>query len=391
MFANLKGNIGDFAILHAILEDVVRKFPGRQIHVYPHGYYDVDEGRLAVFIRRCGVNFEIAGYTYFSDMRNTPRERLSRMFGLWPRVQADRVLSLANRVAQDAARFKDYEAIFLAGGEHWGGTKGGISMFGTLNAVHQYNEKIYAYPFSVNPRITRFNSAEALQRNFDKIQKPLVVRDGSSQKVLDEVGVASVLGSDCVYSLGELADEIEPQGQHDHSRIILAVTGSKNHFDPDLRTGLKQLRDFDREISLLTTCEYEDGKRCEAIARDFNVSYCAPLTWQDAVAEMKASSLVVTNRLHGLILASIAGTPLLPVTNRSKAKSFVTDAEIPYSLGAITEINLGILDRCHRERHKITEKVRTYKARMLTAPYGPALCRKAFKASETDESLEQRH
>lgn len=373
LFANLKGNIGDFAILHAILEDVNRKFPKGEIHVFPHGYYELAENRFASFQEKCDVSFDLAGKTYFSELRNSPHERLARMFGYWPSVQASHVKALAERAAKDAAKFANYEAIFVVGGEHWGGTKGGISMFGTLNAIHRYNDRIYAYPFSVNPRITRFNSVTALRENFNKIRKPLIVRDGSSQKLLAKLGVNAVLGSDCVYSLHDMADAIEPKAERDSSRVILAVTGSKRRFAPDLRTSIERLRGDAREIALLTTCEFEDGYHCEAIARDFGLTYLAPLDWQDAVAEMKSGSLVVTNRLHGLILGSLAGTPLLPVTNRSKAKAFVIDADMPYSLASITEINSDLLDRCQAHGDQIVEKVLAYKTRMLNAPYAPQL------------------
>jgi polysaccharide pyruvyl transferase WcaK-like protein len=369
----LKGNVGDFAILHAVLKNVNRKFPESEIHVFPHGYYELDENRFASFRAKCDVSFDLTGKTYFSELRDTPHERLARMFGYWPRVQASHIKALAERAAKDAAKFATYEAIFVVGGEHWGGTKGGISMFGTLSAIHRYNDRIYAYPFSVNPRITRFNSETALRENFDKIRKPLIVRDGSSQKLLAELGVDADLGSDCVYSLHGLADAIEPKAERDISRVILAVTGSKRHFAPDLRAAIKQLRGDGRHIALLTTCEFEDGYHCEAIAHEFGLTYHAPLDWQDAVAEMKSSSLVVTNRLHGLILGSLAGTPLLPVTNRSKAKAFVIDADMPYSLASITEINADVLDRCQALKNQIVEKVLAYKTRMLNAPYAPQL------------------
>ena len=49
ILANLKSNIGDFAILHAILLDLQQNYPGRAVHVLPLGHYQIDEGRIAAF------------------------------------------------------------------------------------------------------------------------------------------------------------------------------------------------------------------------------------------------------------------------------------------------------------------------------------------------------
>ncbi len=49
LFANLKGNIGDFAILQAILEQLNFYYPGYKIDVYSHPLVDIDETRLAAF------------------------------------------------------------------------------------------------------------------------------------------------------------------------------------------------------------------------------------------------------------------------------------------------------------------------------------------------------
>ncbi len=360
LFANLKGNVGDFAILHAILLDLNLRFPGRSLHVFAHGHHDIDEKRLAAFRALSEVEFELGGRTYFRDAEPKLSERVIRSFGLWPMAQAYFIRSLAEDVASHASRFQEYEAIFLAGGEHWGGTKGGISMFGTLNAVHRHNDRIFAYPFSVNPRMCSFNSKQALQRNFAKIRKPLVVRDGNSQKVLAKLGIDAVLGADSVYTMDPIANEVAPMANRDSSRILFALTGSRRKFEADLRAALQKLNSFRNNVTLMTTCEFEDGERCEATAREFQIDYSAPVTWQDAVAEIKASSLLVTNRLHGLILGSLAGTPLLPITNRKKAEAFVKDAQMPYSAPSVDALSSELIQRCLDDREAILKKMKAY-------------------------------
>ena len=373
LFANLKGNIGDFAILHAMLVYLQRRFPGQSLHVFSHGFYGVDERRLAAFRASSQIQFELAGTTYFRVAESKLLERVVRPFGLWPVAQAHLIGSLAERVASCATKFREYEAIFIAGGEHWSGTSGGISMFGTLSAVHRHNERIYTFPFSISPRIRSFNSKQALQRYFQKIREPLIVRDGISKTVLDELGISSVLGADSVYTMQDFADKIEPTEGRDRSRILFALTGSRKKFEVDLRAALRQVGGSVGPIALMTTCELEDGARSEAIAREFGIAYYAPTTWQEAVAEIKASSLLVTNRLHGLILGSLANTPLLPVANRKKAEAFVRDAQIRHSSTGTHTLTSGLIERCLADSDAILKSVKHYQARIRTTAKAPIL------------------
>jgi polysaccharide pyruvyl transferase WcaK-like protein len=62
------------------------------------------------------------------------------------------------------------------------------------------------------------------------------------------------------------------------------------------------------------------------------------LAWRDVVAEFKASGLVVTNRLHGMILGALSGARLLPVADREKIRAFVGDAGMSNVVVTIEQI-----------------------------------------------------
>lgn len=361
LFANLKSNIGDFAILHAILLDLRRKFPGRTIDVFSLGLYEIDDTRLAAFREECDVDFELAGKTYFRQIDLAASgQKILRFFLLWPKLQERLTRSLVESVSEDAMRFRDYEAIFIVGGERGGGTEGGISLFATLEAVHRHNDKIYTFPFSVSPNILNFNTKNFLRRSFSRIQKPLLVRDSGSKKFLNSIGVDSVLGADCVFSLQSLAEEVEGKVGQDSSRIIFSFAVRREKIAKELIETLKGLAGSAFKISLMTTCEIEDGRRLKAISRDFGLEYLAPITWEKAVAELKSSSLLVTNRLHGMILGSLAGAPLLVVTNREKAKSFVEDAQLPLSAQRIFDVTEDLLAKSLAQRQVLLDSVKTY-------------------------------
>ena len=366
LFANLKGNIGDFAILHAILLELRSRFAGHPLHVFSHQFHGVDEERLRAFTTSA-PEFELVGTTYGHGRRRS-FARLVPLFRSWPLVQAREVRALAARSIPDASLFRDYEAIFLAGGAHWGGTKVGTSMFGTLMAVHHYNDRIYTFPFSINPSLRKYNSASALKQYFSMIRSPLIVRDGKTKAIMDELGLPAVLGADCVFSLQDVADQIEPAGGREHSRIIFVVTGRSLK---DLNPAIRRIGRPAPQIALLTTCELEDGEALESLSGELQVAYHAPRTWQEAVAELKASSLVVTNRLHGLILGSFAKTPLLPIADRQKVEAFVLDASMPHSLAGLHLLDAERLERCLRDRDLILERMAQYQRRTRSEAVSP--------------------
>jgi polysaccharide pyruvyl transferase WcaK-like protein len=139
-----------------------------------------------------------------------------------------------------------------------------------------------------------------------------MARDTMTKAVLDELALPAVTGVDCALSLQDIAFSIPPASGRNPTRVIVAVTGrSKSHLQ-DLSAAVQRLRSCADEIALLTTCETEDRNVFEAISTDLGIAYYAPQTWQEVVAEFKASAIVVTNRLHALILGAFAGTLLLP-------------------------------------------------------------------------------
>lgn len=369
LFANLRGNLGDLAILQAMLRDLSIRFPERRLHVYPHGFHAVDDSRFSAFRAACDIDFELMDATPF--WRADPRAPLGllRAIGVWPFLQARMVRSLAGRFAAQAERFRDYEAIAVAGGDYGGGSRTYISVHGILTAIHEVNDAIYAFPFSLNRGIRKSNFKRDLRASYQRIHQPRIARDGDTQAILDKLGIESLLGIDCVFSLRDRADEIPPAEARDKSRVVLVLTAKD--LKSDLGAALQKISSIGSPVELMTTCECVDGEYCEAVAREFGVPYLAPTTWQEAVAELKACSLLVTNRLHGLIFGSLAGIPLLPVADRAKSAAFAKDAQMPFVAPRISSLNGALVEQCLTERDAILKRVGQYGNRLRKTSYSP--------------------
>ncbi|MEE4238587.1 MAG: polysaccharide pyruvyl transferase family protein [Anderseniella sp.] len=374
LFANLKGNIGDFAILEVILRDVYNLYPKSEIHVFSHGFTTIDSIRLKAFRESGAPDFDLAGTTYKANVPLLLRKLHRRILktGLWPTIQGSLTLWEAAVSSNDAKRFSLYEAIFLAGGDQWNGFDSGISMFGTLKSISKYNRNIFAYPFSMNPEVFKFNFSWSLNSYFNKISSPIIVRDSISKDQFARLGRSVTLGTDCVYSLQDISQEIAPHPDRDSTRTLISLArGLEPNWSSIMATTLMRLKSEMGSLELLTTCGQEDLDVYERLGAEFNIPVRAPLTWQEAVAEFKNSALIVTNRLHALILGSFTDRPLLPVADRKKAEAFCNDTGVPFHAEAIKDLTPTLLARVKQDEAAIIMKVATYREKTRQMPLRP--------------------
>lgn len=373
VFANLKGNLGDFAILHAVLMDLERRFPEHPRHVMTHSCLPVDQRRFKAFLDS-GVPSFTLGAPVFA--RPIPRARIFLEYGgRIPGVRTAFMGWLDRQARFNSARFRNYAAVFVAGGHQWNGFLG-MTMLATLRAIHAMNPEIYGYPFSFHDEAGKFNTRDEIVANFRRIRAPLVVRDSQSKSVFDAVGLDAVFGSDCVFRLHAAGSAVEPRNGQNSGRIILILTDRSHLLEKQFETFVRRSPSAARRAVLMTTCEYEDDRIFGNLAKKYGIPYLKPLTWQEAVAEMKNSALVVSNRLHGLIMGSFAGVPLLPMTNRSKVEAFAHDIGSPFAVSSIGDLSEELIAQALSSAGKILNGIdifRALNAKRIDAPAVTAL------------------
>lgn len=353
IFANLKGNLGDFAILHSMLDLAGRTAPGRPVHVYPHPLHTIDAERLAEFSKVCPpCVFEPATFVAVRTVAEAVRQRLAA------RVLKGRDLFKEAWDPQPWRAFSRYGSILVAGGDQWCGRELSRVMFGTIRAISDFNSNIVAFPFSVKSSLLRSVNVVSARHAFGLLRRPMVVRDSSSFEILSKLGLPVELGADCVLSLAPDSFHTPNITDAREGRILVVVKGSAE----GLRGCLAQLGAYRSRIDLLTTCATEDEQAYMAVAQEFGLRVIRPMTWQQAVGECKASSLVIANRLHGLIFAALAGTAVLPVTDRAKARSFAKDAGLDLFVPDPAAISEELVGRALSERQRICALVSAYRA-----------------------------
>lgn len=368
VYANLKGNLGDFAILHSMLSDIRSRAPDSLIHVYSQPFVSIDDARFEAF-KQSTHSFDHVGTTYPDDRPLGPgMARCLRAVGGLKLYQKWRTSRLAEKASAHFGRqFAQYKAIFVAGGAQWTGINSGVSMFANLRAIASCNTAIYSYPVSVSSSLWKVNDKASLSHDLSLIREPLIARDSQTHKLFKELKLNTVLGADCVFAAIKPASCLA-QTESQRKRLLFVLTSQTSD---EIEAAVNVAREAGLEPSLLSTCAIEDGPVQKMAAERLGVNFIAPLTWQDAVTEMESSAMVVTNRLHGLILASFSQSCVLPLVDRPKVKAVVQDALLPVHVDALADLSAASFDLAQSRADEIRVKLDTFRQKALRLHWSP--------------------
>lgn len=369
LFANLKGNLGDYAILHSMLEEVKSRHGDVVVHVMSHGQHGIDDSRFEAF-RRMALPFEYKG--------RTPFRRVPKSLSLFKRIGLGKHLArrLIERYAEEfsalspAESAMEYEAIYFAGGEQWSGYSNGISQLAVLHAVARSGAPLGLFPFSVKRRLWDTFDERILRESFACFGDRLVTRDSRSAETMRSIHEHVELGADCVLALVDLGTAV-PSFQDPDGVITIALTEGDGSRRAEVHEMVRGLLEGGNRVRFLTTCEREDDADMRAISQDLGVDYLRPQSWQEAVAGFKASAMVVTNRLHCMIFTLFADVPLVPLVNREKVRGITRDAQLPHSLDRASELTAEKATAYLAESEVILSAMRNYLAEVREKPLAP--------------------
>lgn len=342
--ANLKGNLGDYAILEAMMRLLRSQHPGHEVRFYSHGNKSVDPVRMPAFEHDLDFPFKNLGRSPFQR-----RPRWLRMFrrqfdalGIGCALHDRAIEKLATRLACDKAFVKQLsgaKAVFFAGGAQWGRGDLNLNMFAQLNLAAKFNRKVFCFPFSISGEVIQCNGVEAFRRRFEALSSPIPVRDVVTHQSLLAAGIQSELYCDCVFSLSESAYfdvETDPELR---DSVFISLTGSGGLEAQQLSQFIAKVQELGLKPALLSTCEIEDRELYESARSLRNVPVVYPKTWREAVACLRESKLVFTNRLHCMIFSALAKAPVVPVTNRTKSLGYYQDADLPMAINNVSEVS----------------------------------------------------
>ena len=334
IFANLKGNLGDLALLQAALLHVAREAPESELHVWSHGFLTTDTVRFEAFLKGGPPAFSLIGETAPKFLKKLVKAAIRN--GLGPAIHGPLIRFIAGRYDPTAKRFSDYHRIYVVGGDQFDHVAV-APMFGTISAIARYNPRLSCMPVSINPRMLRSVTPSQLKEYLALFDSPVIARDMATHTFLNEHRIQSELGADAALTLNSAIQGIKEN--HDHSdKIILSLAAPSGQVVDLLKSSIKSLHDQGYEVAAHTTCPPGDRKTLNALHAALELPVHEPLTWQEVVANLKSARIVVSNRLHSLLLAGMAGATVLPVGNRAKTAAFIDETQVGTYANGLTEI-----------------------------------------------------
>ena len=363
VFANVKGNLGDFAILHAMLEELVKRFPGRRIDVCSHGQHRADDKRFAAFVALANPAFHYVGRTPF--LRIPRAWSFFKRIGLSSAVSERFIRRLANEYGKKSPfeEVETYDAVVFAGGEQWSGFSNGITMLAVLSMLIPRNPNLYLFPCSVKEKLVEMHRMSRLEHCFGAFSGRVITRDSRSHGTVRKFRSDAISGVDCVFSLGDcvdVPDRVDGTGKE----VLFALTTSPGSRNNEVRAAFQRLEAQGFRVRMLSSCEREDGDDHRVICGGDESKCLFPETWQEAVGLLGRADVVFTNRLHCLIFSFFTEVAVVPVLDREKLLGVFRDADLPLGIKSVDEIDAALIGKILERKDEIRERISAYREQM---------------------------
>lgn len=337
LFANLKGNLGDFAILDSMIESLTKRHSHSHIDVFHHPFFEPD---YEIIYRHFGSDQK------FNLIVDYPRLTLSKIESMLLKLDPTKryarqcVKAYAQKIEAYLKPFSPYDEIYFCGGDQWCGQALSISMFGSVLGSRSASQNISTFPFSVKANLDRFHAKRHILEYFNNLISPLAVRDHMTSAILNSMRITNQFKNDSVLKnwtpIKQFnSSKTKTANIREKSRVLFILKGNPSNM-PAI---FKSLKDGAYDVEFLSTSEAEDKAYSQEIESRFGYKTLYPKSWPEAVRIISEYDLVISNRLHGLIFSVLAGIAVLPVADRNKTRAFATDYNIPIFVTSIFELS----------------------------------------------------
>lgn len=334
ILANCKGNVGDFAILDAMTRHILSKKPHHTIDIFPDPTLAFSEENFKKFVSGMPCD-KVQKKTLLSVK---PCSKINKLRAVMKRVRLWRAISHyfinlhSNKIRNALDRFDLYDKVFIAGGGLWGANE--LTKFGLVKALSEKSVPIYCYPFTAAAPMWQNSSRRTLHSVFSLFSHPPFVREKFTKERFQNKGIKARYAPDIAFYLQSRARELPPAMTEYPNRVLFCLTRraplsrwhrrnmptSALEADLSLSQIFSDLRTRDLPIDLISTCRIEDYDKTQKLAELHNLPSHYPETWQEFCRHAKSSSCLITNRLHGMILGILSGTPVLLIADTDKTK-----------------------------------------------------------------------
>ncbi|MBO8168476.1 MAG: polysaccharide pyruvyl transferase CsaB [Thermoanaerobacteraceae bacterium] len=277
--------------------------------------------------------------------------------------------------------------IFVSGGgsllQDVTGSKNLLYYLGLIWLAQRFRRKVMVFAQGIGPltrKVSRFHVAKVLNKT-----EVISVRDRESYKLLRSIGVTRdiFVTADPVLALdvsgiytGQAARLIESFGlQGDRVIVVCPRPWGDNAFVESLITALLYLKREKYRLCLLPFHHPGDLELCRELAASLGegaVVLDRRLSFGEIFGLFAQAQLVIGMRLHSLIFAAAAGTPMVGISYDPKVDSFLNQVEQPcaghvgrLTAGAVVAPVGEVLNAPYSYRERLEKNLTGLKKRAL--------------------------
>ena len=319
---NYVGNVGDLFILRSVLTFLNNKNSEIEIDVYP---YPLRFDRRIASAELLESEFE---YTIKEPLFAIYKsiDNFSRRFNFIKKILLKSYFQRFGKVFRSLTTkklSKKYDLVISVGGE--------MDIPYSLFDIHDYirsnivsdsTQLIYG-PISITPNNENISF---LKDRFKETKSNIFIRDPNSLKWLNKIGVSNVeLVPDCAFLSWKEETEILER----KSIGICLHSSWQANFDKAIEiieSSLSIAEEYEQSVILYCTHLNEDYKVMNFLKTKYanakNIQFIIPKTSLEFISLSESCELIISDRLHAILVGLIHGAKILPLATRHKVKGY---------------------------------------------------------------------
>lgn len=346
LFANFGGNLGDSFILDRTITWLCQRFPRCQIRVSPLAHRGHEELQNNLCQRFSNVTI-LPSFT--------PR---GWQWASWLPMRYQRWRTAA-RSSDLAIELRHADAVLGLGGGHWGGVERSLNMLALCEVATKCCKRVVLMPQSLPASV----APEVLRRmNRGLASAELLIRDPESLKTAQAIGLRwARLTPDSAFLADPLSNSKSSPRTPPHVAVCLRTNTARQEASWDsFARVFKMLREHGCRLQTFTTHARRDAEMVSRCASVDGVERLSINTVDDVFAAVLSADVVISDRLHVLIFATLVGTPILPVMSVQKVVGYAEYLQYPVRAAAFPEISWDnhlepIMSAWHMHRQMLLE------------------------------------
>ena len=192
---------------------------------------------------------------------------------------------------------------------------------GVIGLARRLGRRVLVYGQSIGPltEAGRVRVARTLRG------VPTAVRDEPSMALLRELAIPAERVADAALLMTRPAAPSPREG----APVVLVPRAGHDDLNDALAAAGRRLIDAGQPVALLPLHEREDGRALERLGHSLDAPRLTAADPTQALAHIAAARYVLSVRLHGLILAAVAGVGFAGLVYDPKVDGFLADAGAP--------------------------------------------------------------